>query len=86
MNDSPFIHCVIPRNYKSIGYCDVPLGPLTDVAGIDGPGKNNFPDALHHADAPGIARYRSANPEQFHTNMSIHPPQRHRYDRFQAGF
>lgn len=38
---------VILRNYKSIGYCDVGLGPLTYLVGANGSGKSNFLDALH---------------------------------------
>jgi predicted ATPase len=43
----PFLHRVVLRNYKSIGYCDVHLGALTYVVGPNGAGKSNFPDALH---------------------------------------
>lgn len=42
-----FIKRVILRNYKSIGYCDVELGPLTYLVGSNGAGKSNFLDALH---------------------------------------
>jgi len=35
------------RNYKSIGNCDVRLGPLTYLVGENGSGKSNFLDALH---------------------------------------
>lgn len=34
------------RNYKSIGRCDVPLGPFTVLVGRNGAGKSNFLDAL----------------------------------------
>lgn len=34
------------RNYKSIGACDVSLGPLTVFVGPNGSGKSNFVDAL----------------------------------------
>lgn len=37
---------VILRNYKSIGYCDVALQPLTILVGPNGAGKSNFLDAL----------------------------------------
>lgn len=47
MSRAPFIHRVILRNYKSIGYCDVPLCPLTYLVGHNGAGKSNFMDALH---------------------------------------
>jgi hypothetical protein len=43
----PFLNRIILRNYKSIGYCDVRLGPLTYLVGINGSGKSNFLDALH---------------------------------------
>ncbi len=43
----PFLSRVVLRNYKSIGYCDVPLGPLTFLVGANGSGKSNFLDALH---------------------------------------
>lgn len=47
MNTSIFVTRVILRNYKSIGYCDVRLGPLTYLVGANGAGKSNFLDALH---------------------------------------
>lgn len=47
MSASPFLHRVVLRNYKSIGYCDVRLGPLTYLVGANGAGKSNFLDALH---------------------------------------
>ena len=47
MNSSVFITRVVLRNYKSIGYCDVSLGPLTYLVGVNGSGKSNFLDALH---------------------------------------
>ena len=42
-----FIHRVILRNFKSIGACDVRLGPLTYLVGANGSGKSNFLDSLH---------------------------------------
>jgi len=42
-----FIRRVILRNYRSIGSCDVELGPLTYLVGANGSGKSNFLDALH---------------------------------------
>lgn len=47
MSSSVFITRVVLRNYKSIGYCDVRLGPLTYLVGVNGSGKSNFLDALH---------------------------------------
>lgn len=47
MSNSPLITRVVLRNYKSIGYCDVRLGPLTFLVGTNGSGKSNFMDALH---------------------------------------
>jgi len=47
MSQPVFITRVILRNYKSIGHCDVRLGPLTYLVGINGSGKSNFLDALH---------------------------------------
>lgn len=47
MRDSMFLHRVVLRNYKSIGYCDVRLGPLSYMVGVNGSGKSNFLDALH---------------------------------------
>ncbi len=47
MNHQPFVNRVILRNFKSIGYCDVRLGPLTFLVGPNGAGKSNFIDALH---------------------------------------
>ena len=42
-----FLTRVVLRNYKSIGSCDVRLGPLTYLVGANGSGKSNFLDALH---------------------------------------
>jgi len=49
MNTNPpaFLTRIILRNYKSIGYCDVRLRPLTYLVGVNGSGKSNFLDALH---------------------------------------
>lgn len=47
MSNSVFINRVVLRNYKSIGNCDVRLGPLTYLVGENGSGKSNFLDALH---------------------------------------
>lgn len=47
MKSSIFLNRVVLRNYKSIGNCDVRLGPLTYLVGANGSGKSNFLDALH---------------------------------------
>lgn len=47
MTDSIFLTRVVLRNYKSIAFCDVRLGPLTYLVGTNGSGKSNFLDALH---------------------------------------
>ena len=47
MNNSFFLRRVVVRNFKSIGYCDVQLQPLTYLVGANGSGKSNFLDALH---------------------------------------
>lgn len=47
MSRTPFLTRVVLRNYKSIGVCDVRLGPLTYLVGANGSGKSNFLDALH---------------------------------------
>jgi len=47
MPNEPFIRRVVLRNYKSIGYCDVHLQPLTYLVGHNGAGKSNFMNALH---------------------------------------
>lgn len=47
MTSSVFLTRVVLRNYKSIGQCDVRLGPLTFLVGSNGSGKSNFLDALH---------------------------------------
>ncbi|MBX5460106.1 MAG: AAA family ATPase [Steroidobacteraceae bacterium] len=41
------INRVMLRNYKSIGFCDVRLSPLTYLVGVNGSGKSNFLDGLH---------------------------------------
>lgn len=47
MTQTSFISRVAVRNYKSIGYCDVHLRPLTYLVGHNGAGKSNFMDVLH---------------------------------------
>ena len=47
MTSSVFLTRVLLRNYKSIGLCDVRLGPITYLVGANGSGKSNFLDALH---------------------------------------
>lgn len=47
MSNSVFINRVVLRNYKSIGNCDVRLGPRIYLVGENGSGKSNFLDALH---------------------------------------
>jgi predicted ATPase len=42
----PFVRRVRVRNYRSIGDCDVTLGPLTVLLGFNASGKTNFLDAL----------------------------------------
>jgi predicted ATPase len=42
----PFISRLRLKNYKSIAYCDVRLGPLSILVGPNGSGKSNFLDAL----------------------------------------
>ena len=42
----PFVRRVVLRDYKSIRECDVTLGPLTLLVGLNGSGKSNFLDAL----------------------------------------
>ena len=44
--NQPFVRRVVLRNYKSIKECDVSLGPLTLLVGVNGSGKSNFLDAL----------------------------------------
>jgi predicted ATPase len=47
VTNSVFITRIVLRNYKSIGACDVQLGPMTFLVGANGSGKSNFLDALH---------------------------------------
>jgi predicted ATPase len=47
MSESVFLQRVVLRNYRSIGNCDVSLGPITYLVGVNGAGKSNFLDALH---------------------------------------
>jgi predicted ATPase len=46
LSPSTLVRRVSLKNYKSIGDCDVPLGPLTFLVGPNGAGKSNFLDAL----------------------------------------
>src|SRR5438445_5265679 len=43
---TPFLRRVRIRGYKSIGFCDVSLEPLTVLVGRNAAGKSNFLDAL----------------------------------------
>jgi len=57
---APFISRVRVRNYKSIGRCDVRLGPLAVLVGPNGSGKSHFLGALDFlcravATSPGLA-------------------------------
>ena len=47
VSNSVFLRRVVLRNYKSIGFCDIRLGSLTWLVGVNGSGKSNFLDALH---------------------------------------
>jgi predicted ATPase len=47
MPQAVFLTRVVLRNFKSIGSCDVQLGPLNFLVGANGSGKSNFLDALH---------------------------------------
>ena len=47
MSSPVFLTRILLRNYKSIGQCDVRLGPLTYLVGENGSGMSNFLDALH---------------------------------------
>jgi predicted ATPase len=46
-SSSRFLTRVVLRNYKSIASCDVRLGELTYLIGLNSSGKSNFIDALH---------------------------------------
>lgn len=46
MPSKAFVNRVRLKNYRSIGQCDVRLGPLTFLVGPNGSGKSNFIDAL----------------------------------------
>lgn len=46
MDTAPVIKRIVLRNFRSIGFCDVALGPLTWLVGPNGAGKSNFVDAL----------------------------------------
>jgi len=46
MRDRPLITRVVLENYKSIGFCDVKLGPLAILVGPNESGKSNFLSAL----------------------------------------
>jgi predicted ATPase len=49
MPDPTFLNRVRIKNYRSIGACDLTLGPLTFLVGPNGSGKSNFLDALRFA-------------------------------------
>jgi predicted ATPase len=45
-HSATFLKRVVLKNYKSIAACDVRLGALTFLVGLNGAGKSNFLDAL----------------------------------------
>ncbi|WP_323029124.1 AAA family ATPase [Castellaniella defragrans] len=90
MPHAPFIRRVILRNYKSIGYCDVRLQPLTYLVGHNGAGKSNFMDALHfvkdavsnsleyafneRAGISEVRRYSNGRPNNFSIRIDFNLP------------
>ncbi|BCJ61817.1 AAA family ATPase [Micromonospora endophytica] len=59
----PFIRRLRIENYKSIGYCDVTLGPFAVLLGLNAAGKSNFLDALRYvrdAATHGLSRSTEA--------------------------
>lgn len=46
MSTAPVLTRVVLRNFRSIASCDVELGRLTFLVGLNGAGKSNFIDAL----------------------------------------
>jgi predicted ATPase len=46
MNAGPLLQRVMLKNCKSIEACNVELGPLAFLVGLNGSGKSNFIDAL----------------------------------------
>lgn len=58
-----FLTRVRVENYRSIASCDVPLGPLTVLAGPNAAGKSNFLDAIRFVrDALGSSPGRALEP------------------------
>lgn len=90
MTQLPFINRVVLRNYKSIGYCDVRLQPLTYLVGHNGAGKSNFMDALHfvkdalsysleyafneRAGISEVRRYSNGRPNNFSIRIDFNLP------------
>ncbi len=101
MHRQPFVKRVVVRNYRSIGHCDVELGPLTFLVGANGSGKSNFLDAMHLvADAlngsleqalnvrGGIAEVRrrsSGHPTHFGIRLEFRLDHRDGYYAFNVG-
>jgi predicted ATPase len=90
MPHTPFIRRAILRNYKSIGYCNVQLQPLTYLVGHNGAGKSNFMDALHfvkdalsnsleyafneRAGISEVRRYSNGRPNNFSIRIDFNLP------------
>lgn len=75
----PFITRVRIANYKSIAACDVELGPLTVLLGLNAAGKSNFLDALSFvAEAlslsPRSATAKRGGPEELARQVDGRPP------------
>lgn len=76
--DSPFLERVKIRNYKSIGLCNVELGPLTVLVGHNGAGKSNFIDALRFvkdglSDSLGTALQARGGIDEVRRRSTGHP-------------
>lgn len=96
-----FIRRVRLRHYRSIGACDVALGPLTLLVGPNGSGKSNFLDslrfvsqalnenldnALRERGGPGEVRRRSAgHPTHFGIEFVFEGPGFGGVYKFQIG-
>ena len=46
MEQPAILNRLVLRNFRSIGQCDIALGPLTHLVGPNGAGKSNVVDAL----------------------------------------
>ena len=76
MSSPVFIHRVILRNFKSIGACDVRLGPLTYLVGANGSGKSTALEVINFLFRRVLYKQYNLNQDLYIQRNSIAADQR----------